>query len=221
MIGRKPVSFLTVLPFVAALLAQDFGIHTRIEDDGTGLRSIDIVADKERGEQVLPGAAELLPHLGWCNRRMDTVSTGDSFRVSGNVRFTKPNGLDGVRVVRRTRFGGWPPIATTYEYTDTVKRSGFEGNEAETAAAPKTEYTYSVRMPGNVDDTSVRPAGGLVTGRTVTWKLNAGKEKVEVAVSSADAHWAPVILVAAILLVGGASGSRYVLVRLRNKPRHI
>ncbi len=217
----RPAQYLTVLPFAAILLAQDAKIHTRVEDDGTGVRKVEIAADIQRKEQIKGDVVHLLPDVA--GRRLDSVKTAKSFRIFGNIRFVRPakSGLGKMEVERKTEFGGWPPVQTTYAYADEIKRVGYEENEAEAAAAPKSEYAYTVTMPGTIDETSIMPVGGLVDGQTVSWTMNAGKESVKVHVESMEPAWAPIVLISAILIVLIGSGLRCVLVKVRNKPRKI
>jgi len=217
----RPAQYLTVLPFAAILLAQDAKIHTRVEDDGTGVRKVEIAADIQRKEQIKGDVVHLLPDVA--GRHLDSVKTADSFRIFGNIRFVRPakSGLGDMKIVRKTQFGGWPPVQTTYAYADVITRTGYEENEAEAAAAPKSEFAYTVTMPGTIDEMSVRPVEGVVDGRTVTWAMNAGKESVDVHVESMEPAWAPIVLISAILIVLIGSGLRYVLVKVKNKPRKI
>ena len=217
-------SMLTVLPFAAVMLSQDVKIHTEVEDDATGLRSVEVQADAQRKTLIKENFDKhLLPRAAEPERRVDQHASAATYRISGDIRFTKSASVGDLRVTRRTEFGGWPPINVVYEYSDTITRKDYEGTDKEKAAAPETKYVYSVRMPGTLvdDPTAIKPKDGKIDGQTVTWELTAEEEKVEVSLTSVEPAGAPIVLASAVLLVILLWLVKTIVVWRKNRPKRI
>jgi hypothetical protein len=209
----------TALPFIAIFAAQETRIHTRIEDDATALREAALVGGADRQEALDKGLDELVP--GGVRVRERSGSTADGYRIARDIRVTDPEALGDVLIERTPRFALWPVFSTVYTYTDNLTRTGFTNTEREQGAAAKTEFEYSVTLPGVVDESSLQPVGGLVDGGTVTWKLKADQERQTVSATSVEAEWAPLAFVVGVLLIGLLLLARFVADRQRNTPKRI
>ncbi|MGQ9730041.1 MAG: hypothetical protein ACUVX8_02090 [Candidatus Zipacnadales bacterium] len=217
--SRPAHYLLTALPFMTVFAAQEVLISTRVEKDGTGLRWVEIRADKNRRDIIDQGLDEILPlHR---ETRSRTGISGESYWTKREARFTDPTMFGDLKITRRTQLGVWPPFRTQYTYRDTLVRTAFTGTDRETGAAAKTQYQYVVTMPGTIDADSVTPHLGHITGNTVTWDLKTDSERQEVAVSSVHTEWAPLILLLALILLGLLTGVRYLQYRQRTKPQKI
>jgi hypothetical protein len=211
---------LTVLPFMLLYAADEVAVSTRVEDDATGVRSLRIVSrphakadiTQERIDALLPGTPM---------RRLDSREVADSYRVTGNVRFVDATALADLHIARRAAFGAWPPFRATYAYADKITRTEFSQTEREVAAAPKTEFTYVVTMPGAIDDNSILPPGGVVEGSTVTWKLKADKEAQDLHVTSSRPDWAATGFAGFLVLLVLLTVLQFLYYRRRSTPRRI
>ncbi|MBM3498362.1 MAG: hypothetical protein FJX74_06790 [Armatimonadetes bacterium] len=215
---------LTALPFILLYAADEVALTTRVEDDGTGVRSVKIVSRPDTKPYVKAFADEekigdLLPATAL--RRLESGEVADSHRIVGDFRFVQGSRLGDLKITRQVRLGTWPILRTAYAYEDKVSRTEFSETERELAAAPKTEFTYSVTMPGPIDQASVLPPGGVVDGHTVTWTLAADKASHDIAVSASRPDWAPQALCLIVLLLVALSIVRFVRYRERTTPRRI
>jgi len=215
---------LTALPFMLLYAADEVAVTTRVEDDATGVRSVEIVSRPDTQTYVKAFADEgqikgLLPATQM--RRLDSGEVADRYRVAGDFRFVQGSKLGDLKVTRRVRLGTWPILQTTYAYTDKISRTEFSETDREIAAAPKTEFAYSVTMPGPIDPASVLPPGGVVDSNTVTWKLTADKPSQDIAVSASRPDWMPQALLLLVLLLAALSIVRFLRHRERTTPRRI
>jgi len=215
---------LTALPFLLLYAADEVALTTRVEDDATGARRVRIVSRSDTKPYVKAFADEgkigdLLPASSL--RRLVSEEVADRHRVSGDLRFVRGDRLGDLKITRRVRLGAWPFLRTTYEYTDAISRTEFSETEREIAAAPKTEFAYSVTMPGVIDPASVRPVGGVVEGNTVTWTLTADKPGYEIVVNASRPDWVPQALLLLVLLLAILSIVRFLRYRERTTPRRI
>jgi len=218
--SSRGAHFLTALPFLLLYAADEVSISTRVEDDATGVRSIKVVAQPQAKTALDEGKiTTLLPSSPM--RRVRTREAADSYRVTGNLRFTDPDVIGDLRVNRHVRLRPWPLFETAYTFTDKITRTEFAERERDVAAAAKTEFTYSVTMPGEIDPNSVLPPGGIPQGRTVTWKLKADKPTQDIAVTATRPDWPPMMFVALLILLGVLGLLRFLRRRERTTPRRI
>jgi hypothetical protein len=214
----------TALPFILLYAADEVTLSTRIEDDATGVRSVKITSRPDTKAYVKAFVDEgkvkdLLPAT--LMRRLRSGEAADRHRVTGDFRFVQGDQLGDLKVTRRVRLTGWPLLQTTYAYSDKITRSEFADTERDLAAAPKTQFTYSVALPGPIDQASVLPPGGMVQGNTVTWTLTADKPSHEVAVSARRPDWAPQILLLIVIALAVLCVVRFLRYRERTTPTRI
>lgn len=216
-------AYLTAIPFLLLYAAQEMTVSTRVEDDATGIRSVRIVSRSDTKEYVRAFAErgkvrELLPETSL--RRLASREVADSYRLTGDIRFVDGATLGDVKISRRWHLS-WPCLQVAYTYTDRISRTEFSDTEREVAAAPKTELTYTVTMPGVVVKESVVPLGGTISGNTVSWKLKADKPTQDISVTAYRPDWAPTLFVALIILVAALSIARFMRYRERTTPQRI
>jgi hypothetical protein len=208
------------VPFLLLYAADEVTISTRVEDDATGVRSVRVVAQPQAKAALDEGKiTALLPHSPM--RRVRIREATDSYRVTGDLRFTDADAIGDLRVERHVRLRPWPLFETVYTYTDKLTRTEFAERERDVAAAPKTEFTYSVTMPGEIDPNSLLPPDGIPQGSTVTWKLKADKATQDIAVTATRPDWPPMAFVALLIVLGILSLVRFLRRREQTTPRRI
>ncbi len=218
---RRPIRLLTALPFMAVFAAQDVGIETRVESDGTGLRRLVLVADPapETQKTIDAYVAKMDPDAQWIVRKRGVLA--EEYRLEQDARFTQGRAFSDLKIERRTSLGGPSLVRTTYVLSDRITRTAYNDTEKEQEAAAKTEFEYSVIMPGEADMASMRPRGGKIDGNTITWTLKADKATLDVTATSQQAEWMPVVCLIYVALVLALFGLRWGLSWKRNRPRRI
>ena len=215
----RSISLLTALPFMAVFAAQDVRVGTRLEPDGTGIRRVVLVAHPDRRKTVDTNIAKMDPKAQWIVRENRVLA--EEYRFDQDARFTRGSAFSDLEITRQTTTGGPSIVRTRYTYADKITRTAYNDTEKEREAAPKTEFEYSVTMPGEIDMASIVPRGGKVNGQTVTWVLSADKPTIDVAAASAQPEWMFLVLLLYVVLVALAFGLRFGLSRWRGKPRRI
>ncbi len=219
--ARRPAALLTALPFMAVFAAHEGGvrIETRVESDGTGLRRLVLAADPDRQKTVETNITKMDPDAQWVVRKRGVLA--EEYRLEQDARFARGAAFSDLKIDRRTSLGGPSLVRTTYVFSDRITRTAYKDTEKEREAALKTEFEYSVSMPGEIDMTSMRPPGGKTDGDSVAWTLTADKPTLDVSVTSQKPEWMPLVFLIYVVLVLALFGLRFGLSWRKTKPRRI
>jgi hypothetical protein len=204
---------------MAVFAAQNVEIETCVEADGTGLRRLVLAADPDRRKTVETNIEKMDPDASWVVRKQGVLA--EEYRLEQDARFTQGRAFSDLKIERQTGLGGPSLVRTTYVLSDRITRTAYKDTEKEQQAAPKTEFEYSVTMPGEIDMASTRPPGGKIDGETITWTLKADKETLDVTATSQQAEWMPFVLIIYVVLVLALFGLRWGLSWKRTRPRRI
>lgn len=201
----------TALPFLLLFVVQDLRLDTQVDIRGSGLRRIEVEADprtvdvvllQDMMRTVIPGSREGRSQRGqnevlWRDDRIADIAAPDGVELAAEGTLLSPR--------------------VSYTYKDTIFIQSDQITEAQAAAAPNITLTYSVRLPGKVDETSVMPPA-QVDGSTVTWTLKADKEKHELSASAVATRYDYVAFSVCVALLAIWLIVRLILERRRRSP---
>ncbi len=217
--------FVLTVPFALVVNSERVAVYTELYLDGSGLRQVSAEANSYFDQKTLNKWTDDVEagdrwQIHWSSKS-ETKSTRTIGRNFISSRLMKPGNTDGstiMDVVQR-------PLSffTTYVWTEDVRLQYHSPTNAAEAKAGGHNLVYVVKMPGSILEASVSPASGIaqIAGNTATFKIDAARPTHTVTITSRKFRWGYLILICYVLAYGIYQGSRFIIRRVKSRPKRI
>ena len=212
---RLRTSLLATVPFVLLFNADRVQLTTRVYQDISGTRIIQVSGDSSLSRQLRQWARETTRSY-----------QQDRFRVISNraeiCRSAQVADLDAVDDVDASALDivQHPfSLKTTYHFRERLRVDFTYGTDKELAPAPLTNFEYVLVMPGRV--TQAGPAGARIQGDTVHWTLNAARKEMELSATAEAWRWDLILVLLYVLGYVAYRTAAFLARQARMRPRKI